>query len=328
MLSRRNTSPSHLAGFQTSPLNKGRSSTDLTPNLGIVKRQFYPSLLNEITENGYATLRRSMPSRYNFGALYALFDQVANIHCFEKQQNSRIKAEADAWQMMAGNQAAYAGAPMGFNDRRARTDKAEKYYFQYCREFHYYLRSHHASTYYQCPVFAAFAEKLFELSDLADGIFRGLAKELDNGAGNLSRVLFGNCGTPSILLKVLCYEPSTTWGTVPHFDKSALSLVMNTDDVERENFRIGQYRPGITTEELTAPDRIVEDGTAPGNALLFPGMCLYAIGESQIMPTPHGVLPVSNNRRRHSLIAFLLAPGIDTSAMETNSFSDLSRSFQ
>ena len=307
-----------------SPLNQGWSSNDNSAPASAVKPQLLAGFDADFRRIGYSQLDGLMPTQRQFDALYTLFEQIVFGKFAEHHGLDQLHDEAKEWLANSANRRGYAGAPMGFRDRRPREDKADKVYFQFCPEFYYYLRANRSSCYYRHPHLANLLDELADCSKIAEGIFNSLLFRLDT---RLRRTLLGPDGTLSVLLKILAYEPSVKWGTTPHFDKAAFALVMNADDVATESFRIAPYRDGISKLELQAPDRRAPVDE-PGTAILFPGMCLRAVGVGDILPSPHGVEPVQGNRRRHSVIAFLITPDVDTSGMDTDSFNDLSSAYR
>lgn len=276
-------------------------------------------VVESVVKAGFVGIHDQLPSQQWFDALYALYDQLIDRRIDDAGLSS-LSDECAAWGELPGNRNAFAGAPVGFRDRRQTAGKEQKTYFQYNREFGHYLKSSKGGSFYRDPLFRIFCERLDSIAVIAQRVFHAALHELTEPHDGLAHALWGFYGGASVHVKVLRYEPDAKWATTPHFDKSALTFVLNADDLDQgESFRIAPYKPGITAEELQAPSRATDDISSPSIGLLFPGMCLRAMGVN-IQPSPHGVVPLQTDRKRHSMIAFLMAPGIDTNEMITDRF--------
>ena len=121
----------------------------------------------------------------------------------------------------------------------------------------------------------------------------------------------------SIILKIVRYEyEDSELPADVHVDKSALTLILDNDDVENNKLVVSRYKDKLMFKDLRQPQREFDDNPELyTSSILLPGNILQHVGIN-LNPTPHAVLPF-NGSFRHSLIAFLLIPNVDTELIGT-----------
>lgn len=273
-------------------------------------------LKSAFDEVGFACMPGTLPSAAEFSGMYELFSAVFGPDA-DPTVLGHLEREADLWNSLAGNISAYSAAPVGFRDRRVRMDKSNKSYFQFTREFGYFLRGLRNGSYEASVGLRRLCSKLDEIAEHSERTFRASLRAL--ALAYPDELPAKLCDGPSsILIKVLAYYPGEEWATVRHFDKSLLTLVLGASDLESDKLRIGPFDSGRLGKFMIAPQRQVHSSTSPGTGVLFPGLMWKKLGIDFLKPSPHAVLPVNDAAVRYSAIAFLIAPDLDTSDLMTN----------
>lgn len=264
---------------------------------------------------GYIETPNILPTHEFFCQLYSAFDDFIALLLKNSELEILINNIAEDWRKLADHESFYAGAPPKFQDRTRRDDKAEKIYLQFCLEYFLFF-SRYKSIYQQYPEVKKLYDLLLRAHYAALQVFRPFVELLSVTNPGLEKVLLPKTCVPPVMLKLVRYEPSGNLGTAPHHDKSALTLLMNSDDQGNEKFAVGRCEDGwLKLSDLKPPLRQKPNERG---AILFPGMCLREAGFERLQPSPHCVLPVLGRKRRHSLIAFLLVPHLKTDALVTN----------
>jgi len=277
-------------------------------------------LRHAFLHQGHMVIKDCLPSQLFFNMAYELYDEITygQVSKCNACPLGEFKALAAEWNGKPCNRRFYSGAPVGARDRRMRSDKAEKTYFQYTREFGHFLRGHSQSVMDRSVALEAFCTALDALILDSERIFRAAIDMLIEGGDTVLNEHFPQSASLPILIKFIAYHPAERWATTPHYDKSVLTLVLNADDIDEDSFRIGPNALGSSLENLDAPSRSKQSCFERSNGVLFPGLFANPLGLKNIPPSPHGVLPFEKPRLRHSAIAFLMAPGVTSENMTTS----------
>jgi len=152
-----------------------------------------------------------------------------------------------------------------------------------------------------------FLKYLNKIDETSKQIFYNAINKLDQKIPNFKKIIFGKREDLTVIIKLLRYDRDGKLCTSPHYDKSALTLVLDNDDRTNNKLIIAHYMKNFEINNLKAPNRKFEGSKQYTSTLLFPGACLEKAG-IQLKPTPHAVLP-SEKDYRHALIAFCLILG-------------------
>jgi len=286
----------------------------MTPNSGHVPWQ------TKFAKSGYALVENSVPSDHYFRMLYGLYDEVVYNpnQLGQKKTIDEFASLAREWNSKPCNSRAYSGAPVGLKDRRERKDKENKTYLQYSSEFGHYLRGHCDGVLERSDALASLCDNLDQLVEDSSAVFRAAIDGMAEAQISSLRDMYPIGRPLPVLIKVLAYHADANWATSPHFDKSVFTLVLNADDLETDAFRIKPYGSEVSLDLAGPPSRMSLSSSSRGTGILFPGMLTGKVGLAQTKPSPHGVLPFKSCARRHSAIAFLMAPNVDTSGLTTS----------
>lgn len=311
---------SHMSGWTEtgqSPLAQRQCLTKCTPQICGVNSKLQFTAREEMIDAGYVAIPQATMSRATFAGIYGVLDEFFYAEGTQRARDLLGEA-ASMWNNDDANSAAYSGAPVGMVNRLTRADKDDKVYLQLCREFGHYLKGQKGSPYHYCSTVRFLIDTVMQLADQSEAVFRAMIARLlpkEQASIGATGMMKGNL---PIMVKFLSYHPSDRWATPPHYDKSLFTAVLNGDDIWADTFRIGPKASGaLDLTNLSAPPRFVEDPSEDGTMIVFPGMFTKHVGMPDIPPSPHGVVPVAGGRLRHSAIAFLLVPNLNTSGLIT-----------
>jgi hypothetical protein len=261
-----------------------------------------PTPLEAMKTEGYAMFDRVLPDRIWFERTYQLFDELVDGLTDESIED--LRAGAFAWLAVGDNDSYYCGVPSSFRDRKGLSGKRDKAYLQWCLEF---ARSPQfaATTAGQSPAMRELSERLEELESVCSRLYMDVLREI--GAEHPEYLALHAEDRPlPIIIKMIRYNNSPEqFATDPHFDKSALSLILNADDDE-VRWRVGRGR-NCPLSSMFTPMEYPASAEEPNSCVMIPGLCLELAGV-ELPPTPHFVMPVVTGEHRHSIVAFLLVP--------------------
>ena len=102
----------------------------------------------------------------------------------------------------------------------------------------------------------------------------------------------------------------------PHFDKSVLTLIWDSDDDNNDCLLICENTKNPNLKALKKPERRYAQSVDQTSAILIGGLAL-PIMRIDVEPTLHGVA-LPKKEYRHAIISFMLLPGIDMSDWQTD----------
>lgn len=268
--------------------------------------------LDDMRTDGYAAFPRVLPDRAWFEQTYRLFDGF--IGELTDERVDELRASALEWLACGDNTSYFCGVPPSFRDREGVTGKRNKAYLQWCLEF---ARSPQfaATEIAKKSVTRELSQCLEQIESICARLFMQTLLEI--GAAHPHYLATYSSDRPlPIIIKMIRYNNSPRrFATDPHYDKSALSLILNADDDEVQ-WRLGRGH-NCPLSSMTAPIQYPEDPREPNSCVMIPGLCLQA-ADVDLPPTPHFVMSVETNAYRHSIVAFLLAPHLQsTDTMNT-----------
>jgi HAD superfamily hydrolase (TIGR01509 family) len=138
-------------------------------------------------------------------------------------------------------------------------------------------------------------------------VFSDMISDIKSVSPALARQIAPSEG-PSLAARIIRYEGDSFAGTNLHVDKSALTCILHTSDLQGESKLVYVDQQGNL-----APIR-----TGMGRGATFYGAALKQAGHSMFSPLIHGVTPISEGRIRYSTILFWLLPGLDLSRFSTS----------
>lgn len=186
--------------------------------------------------------------------------------------------------------------------------KDVKSYLQWTLEFSNYVFNQDNS-------YRRISSKLEELQETCSTYFWQVIEEISIEIPGIRNLYVKNRHLP-IVFKIIRYrQDKSRLATPPHFDKSSLSMILDSDD-NKVQWRVGKGNNCLLSK-MHSPFNYPQNPNDKNHTILFPGLCLRS-ANIEIDPTPHFVMPIYEKPIRHSLIAFLLIPHLkDTEFLET-----------
>lgn len=275
-------------------------------------------LENNLRVNGFHVIAKSLPPRLWFQKLYETYDRVLD----ELQHDPVLIEDLDdhmrAWQAVDDNKDYLGGTPPTFRDRGERADKEDKTYFQFSRAF-YTSRFFAGSLIAKLPAMKELLGYMSELHDIAARLFGESFLALEEDHPGITRAMSVNATTPPIVVKAIRYNanPERFAENNAHYDKSALTLILNSDDPDTL-VRVAPFNAsGVSRKSFCKAVDYPASLAAPNDATLISGLCLQEAGFPDLAPTPHYILPIDRPYARHSVVAFYLVPGMCTESFLT-----------
>lgn len=284
------------------------------------KEQSYsnPELWRSVVEHGAAVIPAPLPSTV-WQHLYDALDLFTKHVAISVKYAETFNRAAKEWQERSGLSLQFSGyfSPY-FRNRLGQKDKDQKAIFQICEPYYRYLSRTH-------PELLA----VQEFGSLVEGTLAAMQSVY---CAVLPHILSLNLehseflsairpidGLPPIALRLLHYESDSHFFTDPHVDKSAVTIILNTDDPLDDPCLT--FAPADSTNPLLS--QFVPVPVQRDQSILFLGAAGREAGFSGLRPAVHAVKPAKANRVRHSAIFFWLLPGIDLRTFSTNvSFID------
>jgi hypothetical protein len=271
-------------------------------------------MLADIQQTGFALLKGALPNPSSFADAYRAFDAVANLVEADELAEILLEKTAVDWTKKPDLLGYYAKAPMGFRNRSERQDKEKKSYFQYTPAYEAFVRTNYPRIMAKYPEIDWLFVNCDSLCRASEQVLKSVILEFDRHFPGL-RTLLLRKGNPSpVILRLLRYEPGNQIETLPHYDKSAFTVHMHSDDSKADQFVIGPWCAG----ELSLADLNPVTRRANCDAVVFPGLFLDQMGYHEIRPTPHAALGSEDNRYRHVAVGFWLVPFMMTEHLSTN----------
>lgn len=270
----------------------------------------------EFKNNGFFEVKNDYVTKDFYQSIYADFDKIiaeaASNPAFKEDLLSIEKAFRETHYNKV-----FDGAPAGYRDCSSLDRKVDnKKYFQFNSEYYDFVKEKHSDILNKYSILKSFFDKLEYVSFVSKIMLADASESLRKTHPYITDAMYGDRKDLTVIIKVLSYDHNKKdLSTSPHYDKSALSLILNNDDKINNKLIISKFQDNFDFAKLLAPNRKFDDSGIYTSAILIPGALLQHVGIS-IQPTPHAVLE-SDNGDRHSIIAFALIPNIDVSRVET-----------
>lgn len=270
----------------------------------LTKPRIKENYLTQMERNGYVVLENILPNKLWFKEVFDLFDifiDASNKEDFQELRKTAFDFLADN-----DNESYYCGVPSSFRNREIRDDKRYKVYLQWCLEFaeSELMRKTQIG---QKPDTVFLFDKLKTLETICSKIFWKSIDDIGEKYPEYKAKYSKERALPIIFKLVRYNKRKNKFATDPHYDKSGLSIIVDSDD-EKVQWKVGKGKDCLLSD-MIAPFEYPNNETDLNHCILFPGLCLEEV-DVNLEPTPHYVMPVTDRMYRHSLIAFLLVPGL------------------
>lgn len=262
-------------------------------------------IIHEIEKNGYFEFLNKEMDKQSYDKIYVQFDQLMRfIHENPKWIKKLYLADEEFHSYIENYRCG--SPPMGYIDD-GKSNKCKKVYFHYTKEYEQFLKEKYPTLFEESRVFTKFIallEKIYENSLKNYGYF---IRELESSQIPLSDIMYTEEGKLVLLIKVVRYEKSEVAGSNPHYDFSALSLLLDNTDEGEETLQLAPYKEFVALSDFSRPNRKYKRSDVGTSVLLIPGLALKELGYS-LNPTPHIVLCQSSPR--YAVISFAMVPAV------------------
>lgn len=273
----------------------------------------------ELKSKGFIELENQQALKKDYDDLYNSFDKMIqdikdNTELFEFLNNTEKEFLTDTVQKER-----YCSAPPSYRDPEIHTQKRHnKIYFQYVKEYFDLLKGKHTEMLNKYPNVNIFLSNMDKIDSMAKALFAPIIEELSASYPTIKDRLYGKHKELSIISKIVRYKKGkdTQWGTTAHFDKSALTLIWDSNDNNHESLVICPDNQHPSMNNLIRPERKYADSQTTSSTMLIVGSALKKDG-IDLKPTLHGVHPLKQDYR-HAVISFALIPDIDMSDLKTD----------
>ncbi len=208
----------------------------------------------------------------------------------------------------------YCSAPPSFRDPKKNFQKRfDKVYFQFIREHYDLAMKNHSDIFREKPEVVAFLNGMKKLDEHAKERFNTIIESIDKEKPGFKALVYGKHNDLTVISKIVRYNQTESWGTTPHRDKSALTLIWDSTDKNDESLILCPDIHNPATKDLVLPKRQFSQRDDCTSTILIPGLSLQKV----VFPLPatvHGVQAFTTPYR-HAVISFLLVPDIDMSSV-------------
>lgn len=265
-----------------------------------------------VRASGAAAIPSPLPADA-WSHLYTALDVLADELRGDDALAAEFDAAARAWQGESGLRDHYSGyfTPY-YRDRVGQTDKDQKTIFQLCQPYYAYVYRRFPHL-VQVPAFRALLQGTQAALSACERDLTALVESLSVVSPELADRLVHDSPVRPTALRLLSYVSDDHFFTNPHVDKSAVTVILHTDDPTDDPCLVVAGPSGRTLRlsDFYAPER------APDESLVFFGAAAQRVAP-ELTATPHGVRPPATPRRRHSAVFFWLLPGVDLAPFKTD----------
>jgi SAM-dependent methyltransferase len=251
--------------------------------------------------------------------LYAKFDEFVQLVRDRADEPRVFNDQAKLWQSQSGLRMHYGGyfSPY-YRDTTGKAGRDNKATIQLCEPYYRFLYEQRSQL-LRNECFRRLAQSLLAAMYSTFTCFRSVLVELRESYPRLYARLAPEDAPPPIAIRLLRYEHDDRLATNPHVDKSALTVILDSDDPSSEGrLLVGDPSVSTTPQRLSA-FKVCEQ--EPGTCPVFFGAALKEAGYGNFRPMPHAVRPF-DSAVRHSAVFFWLLPEHDMSCFDTTVLID------
>lgn len=275
---------------------------------------------DQFARSGFVELGNIKTKQIDYNRLYENFDRFIDAMNSDPLFSQKMFDMESAFLAETGRKSRYCSAPPSYRDPRKNTTKRfSKIYFQFIKEFYDICSIYNALP--QNPQALEFLKQMRTIDHISKQMFLQVLEGLEKDYPGITKRVHGKHSELTVITKIVRYEETESglWGTTPHVDKSALSLILNSDDANDESLWLCEDVDKPMMYKLHKPLRYFSQSADHTSVILIPGAACLKM-DIPLKPTVHGVAPITKPFR-HALISFLLIPDVDMSDIVTD-FSD------
>jgi hypothetical protein len=268
---------------------------------------------NDVISQGVARVPAPLPKMV-WRRLYQSFASFVDCLSSHPELGNTFDQTAKSWQADSGFKLDFSGyfSPY-YRNRTGQVGRDNKKVVQFCEPYYRYL-CERAPELLAIPQYRSLTEGMMSALYSAFATYLPLVDALAEVDSRLRQALIPRSAAPAVALRLIRYESDAYYFTNPHVDKSALTVVIDSDEPSNESCLV------FAPQQKTAP-KLSEFKPAQreeGDALLFFGAAPREANHAWAVPAAHAVRPLQKPMSRNVAIFFWLLPGIDMSGFSTS----------
>lgn len=270
-----------------------------------------------IMQEGFATVPSPL-SKTAWNRIYALFDAFVDSVSLDPSAMQAFNDSAKEWQVRSGLSPYFASyfSPY-FRDTNHKQGKDQKRIIQMCEPYSRYL-DQAKSPLLDNHFYRALLDGLMAALYSTVAAIEPLLGELREDYPDVYNALVPDANLPPVALRLLSYSSDNAFATNPHVDKSAVTVIVDTDDPIEDPKLV--YAPPTVIGTCPKLSHFRPVMRAENGAVMFLGAALQQAGYSEFTPLPHAVRPFRSAGLRHSAVFFWLLPHFDMKTFDTTVF--------
>lgn len=282
-------------------------------HLGAMPSDIYTSIITKAfaeIDNGYLLKNHYEEIYKNFGMFIETINDNEDLAKLIRETENKFLADAELKDR-------YCQAPPSYRDPRKNPSKRhDKVYFQFVKEHYQLIQEEYPELLIKYPIIKMFLDSMLKLDEISKTLFLQALDKLEKDLPGIKEKIFGDYEELTVISKIVRYEKSEKWGTTPHFDKSALTLIWDSSDPDNDCLLVCEDSNNPTMAAFKKPTRLFTNQDGKTSTLLITGLALPEI-DINVSPTAHGVAPIKTEIR-YAVISFLLVPHLDMTKLQTD----------
>lgn len=270
------------------------------------------SVYSALQSHGFCEIGNHRFLKKNYEALYKNFDKFIELMSNDKDFAIIIHDLEKEFLSIPEFNKRYCAAPPSYRDPRLHTTKRfNKIYFQFIKDYYDFIFAGRPDLFYGKEAATEFLSDMDTLDSMAKELFIEIIDRLEESKPGIKEILYGGYKELTVISKIIRYEKTEGWGTTPHCDKSAITLIWGSDDDNDDSLLLCEDTQNPSLQGLQKPTRLFSQKDDITSTILISGAACDKVG-IDLKPTVHGVAPIQKEYR-HAVISFLLIPDIDMS---------------
>lgn len=270
---------------------------------------------NEILTHGVARVASPLP-KFVWRDLYASFASFAEV-ASHLEYADIFDIEAKEWQAESGLRLHFSGyfSPY-YRNRVGQSGRDNKKVIQFCEPYYRYLCRSQPQL-FEMIEFRVLVDRMMAVLYSSLASYTPLVHALSGIDHELAEnLLQGDLGPP-VAIRLISYQGDDYYFTNPHVDKSAITVILDTDEPNDRPCLVFAPHGRESTPPLSEFAPVL---TREGEALAFLGAAPREANHRKFLPAGHAVRRLEGSGMpsvRNVAIFFWLLPGIDLARFNT-----------
>jgi hypothetical protein len=244
------------------------------------------SIYDALQSRGFCEIGNRTFLKSDYDELYRNFDVFIELMTDDEDFSMKMYDLEKSFLSIEEYKKRYCSAPPSYRDpKKHKTKRFNKIYFQFIKHHFDFIVSKPHDVLERNQVAIKF------LNGMAKELFSELIEQIEVSRPGIKKILYGKHSDLTIVSKIVRYEKSEGWGTTPHCDKSAFSLIWGSDDDNDDSFLLCENTQNPSINDLQKPKRQFSQKSDITSIILIPGSACAKVG-LDLKPTVHGVASI------------------------------------